>query len=239
VVTDTVRCDPRWQCRQWVEPGRWLAMATSPASASNLDWFVQRFGPDDLDQVNREVAEALDDPSDLLYLPFLYGAPHGLTTGGAFIGLRGWHTRGHLLRAVYEGVVLGHRRHLAALRGVFDMTEPVRLAGGGARSTIWCQQFADAFGVPVALTDAPEAGARGAALLAGLGTGIWPDLDTAVSATVHVTRTYAPRADHTRRFDARYERFDRLIAADELFGTDLDQAGPGTNPGSFPGRDPA
>lgn len=216
VVTDAIRCDPRWQCRQWIEPGRWLAMATSPASASNLDWFVQRFGPDTFEQVNREIADVLDDASFVMYLPFLYGAPHGITAGGAFVGLRGWHSRGHLLRALFEGVVLGHRRHLAALRERFATGDRVRLTGGGARSDIWCQQFADAFGVPVEVTDTPEAGARGAAVLAGLGVGAWPDLSTAVAATVRVTRSYPPRPSETARFDRLYQRFDRLIAIGDL-----------------------
>ncbi len=217
VVTDTVHCDSRWQCRQWIEPGRWLAMATSPASASNLDWFTARFGPDSLQQVNREVAAVLDEPSDLMFLPFLYGAPHGVTTGGAFVGLRGWHERGHLLRAVYEGVVLGHRRHLSHLRDAFTMTGPVRLTGGGARSAIWCQQFADAFGRPVQGTDTPEAGARGAAVLAGLGIDAWPDLDTAVEQTVRAGHSYLPRDAATRRYDARFAHFERLIASSDLF----------------------
>lgn len=219
VVTDTIRCDARWQCRQWIEPGRWLAMATSPASASNLDWFTSHFGPDSFDKVNDEVATVLDEPSSLLYLPFLYGAPHGYTAGGAFVGLRGWHTRAHLLRAVFEGVVVNHRRHLAALREAFPLNTPFRLTGGGARSHIWCQQFADAFGTPIELTDAQETGARGAAVLAGLGVGGWPDLPAAVSDTVRVTATYEPRPDQTRRFDELYERFERLLAVEELVGT--------------------
>lgn len=219
VVTDAVRCDPRWQCRQWVEPGRWLAMATSPASASNLEWFTVHFGPSGADgfaAVNAEVAAVLDGPPSLLYLPFLYGAPHGLDAGGAFVGLRGWHTRGHLLRAVLEGVALGHRRHLAALRGAFPTSGAVRLTGGGARSDIWCQLFADAFRLPVTTVDTPEAGARGAAVLAGLGVGQWTDLATAAAATARTTRTYDPRPREADQFDALYDRFERLLAADDL-----------------------
>jgi len=221
VASDTAEVDPRWQTRVFLSPGRYLAMGTSPASASNLDWFVRTLGPAGeraFDEVNREVAGVLGEPAGPVFLPFLYGAPHGLDIGAGFLGVRAEHTRAHLLRAVFEGVVCNHRMHVAALRETYRLTGTARLAGGGARSPVWTQLFADALDMPVEVPAVAEAGALGAAVLAGLGTGLWPDLAAAVAATTSIRATVAPDADGVRRFDEIYRRYRHALDAVAALG---------------------
>ena len=211
-----VRLDPRWEARPFVLPDRWMHMGTSPASASALEWFLRELGPqgaDRFERVGAEVAAVLEDPADVLFHPFLYGSPHGSDASAAFLGVRGWHRRGHLLRALFEGVVANHRDHVDALRTQFSPRGAARLSGGGARSPIWAQMFADGLNLPVEVPDADEAGARGAAVLAGLGVGLWPDLAAACEATVRVQRSYAPDADGVARFDAIHDRYTRAREA--------------------------
>lgn len=215
VVAAEPAIDTRWQARTFVQPSRWLHMSTSPSSASNLDWVVRQFGPwdaggaPDYGAAMAEAGAAAEGTP--VYLPFLYGSPHGAGIGGAFAGLRGWHSRAEVLRAVLEGVVFNHRWHVSALAERFPVrARPARLCGGGARSPLWTQMLADALDTRIEVTDATEAGSRGAAVLAGVGAGAYPSLAAAVEATVRVVRGHEPRPATVAE---KYERYEAVVAA--------------------------
>lgn len=225
VLADEPAVDAQWMCRNWIAPGRWMHMATSPTSAVNLEWFVRQLCPLECDRaaragvspyafVDEEVANVMDAPSAVLYHPFLYGSPNGVEGTAAFLGLRADHGRGHVLRAILEGVVFSHRGHVDALRSRFA-TRSVRLAGGARRSRIWAQLFADGLRLPVTVTDVREHGSLGAALCAGVATGLYPTIEDAVMATVRVERLHEP--------DAR-----RGEALDDAFGRYIESLTPGT-----------
>ncbi|MFP5336011.1 MAG: FGGY-family carbohydrate kinase [Actinomycetes bacterium] len=219
VLADEPVTDARWQARSFVQKGRWLHMSTSPAGAVNLDWALRRFGPADAagaPDPAAGVAEAVAEPpreDDPYFLPFLFGSPHGPDLAGSFVGLRGWHDRGAVLRAVLEGVVLNHRTHMEPLAERLRPAGALRVCGGGARSPEWTQLLADALGTTAEVTDTEEAGARGAALLAGVGTGVYASLDDAVAASVRVVRRQEPRPEETARLEARYRRYLALVEA--------------------------
>jgi L-xylulokinase len=214
VISDAVSTNIRWQARGFLTPGRWLNMSTSPASATNLDWLLRTVtGPIPHDEIDAEIQAVAADPSDIVFHPFLYGSPHGPGASASFLGLRGWHSRGHVLRALYEGVVCNHRTHVEALRSSFPTGPVARLSGGGSRSSVWPQLFADGLGVDIEITDTTEAGARGAAVLAGLGIGTWPDLDTAVANTVRVNRRFTHDPLAAQRFDDIYSRYQQSVQA--------------------------
>jgi len=221
VLSDRPVTDARWQARAFVRPGQWLHMSTSPAGAVCLDWAVRRIGPWTVDgQPDTEMAiaeaftggEASDAP---LFLPFLYGSPHGPDVEGAWLGLRGRHNRGDLLAAVVEGVAFNHRTHVDTLRDAFDFRGPVRVCGGGVRSPEWTQLLADVLDIPIEVTDSNEAGTRGAAMLAGVGTGQFTDFDQAADRWVHVIRRQSPRPAQAQ---ARADRYQRYLAAVKAMG---------------------
>jgi L-xylulokinase len=221
VVADRPVTDPRWQARAFLEPGKWLHMSTSPAGAVNLDWAIRRLGPytaSGAPDPVAAVAEAItgSEVDAPLFLPFLFGSPHGDSVQASWIGLRGWHDRAEMLHAVLEGVAFNHLTHLRALQEVFAIERPVRVCGGGARSTDWTQLLADVLDLPVEVTDAAEAGTRGAALLAGIGTGVYADLAEAVDRTVHVVRHQQPRPTQVAYRGLRYQRY--LAAVHEEVG---------------------
>jgi L-xylulokinase len=214
---------PRWGCRNFVEPGSWLCLSASPASSANLEWFVRRLCATEVAQaeergvspfafVSEEVASVLDEPSHVFFHPYLYGVPGGAPLAGAFLGLRGWHDRAHLLKALFEGVVFNHLGHIDDLRSGLPVDD-IRLTGGGSRSPIWCQMYADALGVPVQATEAEEAGALGAALFAGVGTGVWGSLQEAVEATVHLAGSYEPDPERQARLAETYDTWKALADA--------------------------
>jgi L-xylulokinase len=224
MVSDRPEPSPRWCSRNFAERGRWMNMALSPASAANMEWFAQTLCATELaeladpgelfDRLNSEAAAALDTESDVLYLPFLYGAPSGAQPAAAFAGLRGWHSRGHLVRAVCEGVVHTHRWHVDDLRARFQ-PHSARLTGGAARSQVWTQMFADGLGLPITVTAQDEAGALGAAMCAGIGAGWYPDLAAATAEAVHDAATVQPTSAGASRMDAAYRRFRALSTAME------------------------
>jgi len=182
-VSSKPRVDARWFCRNGLRPGEWNNMAISPASAANYDWFLDTVcgverraleaeGGSIHALVSAELEAALQRPSTLLFHPYLFGSPHGPSASASFLGLRGWHDRGDMLRAVVEGIAFNHRVHIDALRDGFALNE-ARMTGGISRNPILAQLFADALGMPVTVTETEEAAAWGAALCAGAGVGLF------------------------------------------------------------------
>lgn len=223
VISDRPVTDPRWFARNFVRPGQWMHMSLSLASAGNLEWFVQRLcradydgaasrGEDSFAFIEREISAISQGENEILFLPFLYGSPHGAAASGTFLGMRGWHTRGHMLEAILEGVVFNHRTHVDALRDAFTISEG-RLTGGAVRSRRWAQMFADVTGLNVLLTDAEESGALGAAMCAAVGTGVHDSLEEASSTSVRVTETLEPDARSRERLEAKYARYHKAVRA--------------------------
>jgi L-xylulokinase len=226
-INDTIihepNVSPSWGCRNFVEPGSWLCLSGSPASSANLEWFVRQLCAAEAAQAERqnespfafvspEVSSVLEEESHVFFHPYLYGAPGDAPLAGAFLGIRGWHTRAHLLKALFEGVVFNTLDHIDDLRGGLDITD-IRLTGGGSRSAVWCQMYADALGAPVHTTDADEAGALGAAILAGIGTGVWPSLTEAVEATVRLADAYEPDPRQGERLAEAHRTWKALVEA--------------------------
>jgi L-xylulokinase len=222
VVATEPRPDPRWFTRNFLEPGTWQHMSISPASATNLEWFIRELCRDLADAPTEDVYRALsdayaavsDEPSDVLFLPYLYGAPAGVDTDAAFVGVGGWHRREHLLRAVLEGVVFNHRRHIDALAEQFTIDE-VRLTGGASRAAHWAQLFADALGRPVRVVRTEETGALGVALCALVGIGRYPDVPAAAAAvrTDSDSSVLFPRPERHTSLEGAYQRFLRVTDA--------------------------
>ncbi len=215
--------DPRWQARTFITPSQYLHMSTSPSSASNFEWATKVFGGEGAPDYAAAVDSArLEDPRSFedspLFLPYLYGAPHGAgDPGGTFAKIRGSHGREDLYRAVLEGVVFNHRWHVDALRERFQIAGAVRLCGGGAKNAAWSQLMANTLQLPVEVTDAEEAGARGAAIMAGIGVGVYDDLDDAATRTVRIVRTHYPEPAWQPLLDQRYVSFLRLMEATRSF----------------------
>ena len=125
---------------------------------------------------NRLVAAVTPAADDPFFHPFLYGSRLGASMRAGFYGVAGWHSEGHMLRALFEGVAFEHRRHVDVLRAAGVRFDSASLSGGGARSAVWPQMFADMLGIPVSLAGCAETGALGAAIAAGVGAGMFPDL---------------------------------------------------------------
>ena len=201
-----------------------LTVEGSATSATNLEWFVaqccgderaeaKRCGVPVYEVCNEQVASIAPGSTNIVFHPFLFGSNVQPTARAGFYGIAGWHTRAHLLRALYEGVVFGHLSHIEKLKNAGAKIESVRLAGGGSRSQVWTQIFADTLQMPMQVSDGNELGARGAALSAGIGAGIYRDYAVAVEQAVSIVRIQEPLAANTSLYLARYAEYRRLIEA--------------------------
>lgn len=220
VVSDAPHTDPRWFCRNAIEPGRWNNMSISPASAANYDWFLDTLCAGDQKAATAagtsihavmapEIEAALERRSTLLYQPFLFGSPQGELASAGFFGLRGWHDRGDLLKAVLEGIAFNHRTHVDALKDGFEFSE-ARLTGGISRNPAFVQMFADVLGLPVTVTETDEAAAWGAALCAGTAVGLFPSVKDDPRDVQAISRTYHPDPARNTEFGERFELYNRI-----------------------------
>jgi L-xylulokinase len=203
-------------------PGYYLMLEGSPTSASNLEWFVEQFFQAEQDQTVPEGRSIYDRCSDLVagtqpqesgivFLPFLYGSHASLDGKACFFGLDGWQSRGHMMRAVYEGVVFAHKWHVDRLLQFRTMPASIRLTGGAARSEVWAQMFSDIFQVPVEVPDGTELGALGSAICAAVAAGVYPDYEQACAAMVHIGRIYQPNRNLADCYHAKYDRYLRML----------------------------
>lgn len=209
---------------------RYANMENSATSAANLEWYVRALiergahHDDPFGLVNAAVGEITPSASDPYFHPFLYGGRLGAHQRGGFFGLAGWHGEGHMLRALFEGVMFEHRRHIAVLGEAGVTFERAALSGGGARSAHWPQMFADGLGVPVTVAEARETGALGAAMAAAVGAGLFAGDAEAVSAMTRPARTFEPNPAMAGHYDRRYDFWMRLTQALDPFWRELASA---------------
>jgi L-xylulokinase len=225
IISRTPVADHRlMMCTMFTVPGRWLVTEASATSATNLEWFVNNFcyeekltaeqrGISVYEVCNELVASLPPGGTDVIFHPFLFGSNAQANARAGFYGLGAWHTKAHVVRALYEGVVYGHLDHVNRLRGAGLKTNLVRLTGGGARSSVWSQMFADALMLPVEVPAASEIAALGTALAAGVGVGVYADHDDAVRQAVHIVRRHMPDPEATTKYLARYEEYRCLLDA--------------------------
>jgi L-xylulokinase len=170
---------------------------------------------------NQLVAGTRPQDAGIVFLPFLYGSNVSLDGKACFFGLDGWHSRGHVLRAIYEGIIFAHRWHVERLLQFRPPPQTVRLSGGAARSGAWVQMFADILQTPVEVPGATELGALGAALGAALAVGRYASYEQACTAMVRTSRTCPPNRALADLYQTKYARYERLLATFAPVWSDL------------------
>ena len=228
-ATDRPSLDPKGRLHTFCHavPGRWHVMGVTQAAGLSLRWFRDRFGAggnasgseDGRDPYDRLITEAAAVPpgSDgLLWAPYLMGerTPHlDPNARAALIGLTASHTRGHVVRAILEGVAFSLRDSFTLFAEMGVPVRNIRLGGGGARSPLWRQIQADVYGHEVEILEAEEGAAYGAAILAGVGAGLWSSVDNACDETVKVAQRVAQQPAVAQNMNASYAAYRRMYPA--------------------------
>lgn len=216
--------DEVFMTARYCVPGQFLMIEASPTSAGNLEWTIAQFLPDQAsgsegtgkhryDRANQLVSETPPEDSPLLFLPFLYGSNSHPDATGTLVGLSSRSSRGHVLRAVYEGVVFAHQDHLQRLLKSRSRPERIRASGGATRSDVWMQIAADALQTPVEIPEGAELGALGAAICAAVAARIYPDYASACAAMVRIARRFEPNPSRADVYQAKYARYRQLLSA--------------------------
>jgi xylulokinase len=131
----------------------------------------------------------------------------------ALVGLTASHARAHVIRAILEGVAFSLRDTLTIFDEMKVPVATIRLGGGGARSKLWRQVQADVYGRACEILSAEEGAAYGAALLAGVGAGVWSTVDEACAQAVSVAARVEPDASASALLNERYAAFRALYPA--------------------------
>jgi xylulokinase len=221
-ATDRPALDARGRVHTFCHavPGRWIAMGVTQAAGLSLRWFREQFGSGDRRQSYESLtAEASSAPpgcDGLLWAPYLMGerTPYLDPAARAMLfGLTAFHTRGHVIRAILEGVAFSLRDSFTIFQEMEVPVTTIRLGGGGARSALWRQIQADIYGQPVETVDAEEGAAHGAAILAGVGVKTWSSVDEACQSVMRVAEKITPDSEHSRALDRAYTVYRRMYPA--------------------------
>ena len=192
--------------------GKYTWLGCTYTGGASLTWFRDTFGGD-YEELSRE-AEAVPQGSEgLIYMPWLEGtgtpSPDAQARAG-FLGLSLRHTRGHMVRALMEGVAHDLRHSLECFKSLGLPIEEVRMGEGGSRSALWRQILADVFGCDLRLIDTEDLSAVGAGLLASVGGGLFSDFRSACEAVIRLGETVHCDAEQVAFYDAQYRRYCQL-----------------------------
>jgi xylulokinase len=222
-ATDRPAADPKGRLHTFCHaiPGRWHVMGVTQAAGLSLRWFRDQLTSGAADrisyeQLTAEAARVEPGADGILWAPYLMGerTPHcDPSARAALVGLAASHGRGHVVRALMEGVAFSLRDTFSIFSELHVPVDRVRLGGGGARSALWRQIQADVYGHAVDTVAADEGAAYGAAILAAVGVRLWPTVDAACDALVRGTAETRPQPEVVALMNERYDAYRRIYPA--------------------------
>lgn len=219
--------DPRLHTFCHAVRGRWHSMGVTLAAGGSMQWIrntlcseewavADRLGEDPYELMTAEAATVRAGAEGLMFLPYLAGerTPHADPDArGVFFGLSPRHTKAHIIRAVMEGVAFSLLDCYALMEHTVAPTVEIRASGGGARSRLWRQIFADVFDSRITSTNAVERPAYGAAILGAVGVGRFPEVPAACDEWVRVTDQVEPDGDSVSAYSEWYQVYRDLYPA--------------------------
>lgn len=216
ICLDEPKTHPQLIFSPHVIPKRWLLQGGTVGGGGALRWFKQEFGESESFNELTQLAEKVDPGSDgMLFLPYLSGERSPIwnpKARGLFYGLSFDKTKGHLVRALLEGVVFSvyHNLLVAEEAGVPIHELDIHAMGGAANSELWIQIYADVTGCQIRVPSSDTATTFGAALLAGVGVGMYKSFEEVVEQTVKVRREHQPNKANTEVYKQAMDQYLKL-----------------------------
>lgn len=212
-------------------PGAWHMMGVTQGAGLSLKWFRDNFctneievakgmGIDPYVLMTKEAEKVPAGSRGVIYLPYLMGerTPHlNPKAKGVFFGLSAAHTKNEMLRAVIEGVSYSLLDCMEIIKDTGMNPTNVMVSGGGGKSELWRQILADMFNCKVSTNKSSEGPALGVALLAGVGTGVYRDIDEACSIAISENSVQFPKEENSLVYKRYYEIYKKIY--DDLKGT--------------------
>lgn len=197
-----------------VVPGLWLLQGGTVGGGGTLKWFRQELGQGmSFDELTKEAEKVPAGSEGVLFLPYMAGERSPIwnpDAKGVFYGLSYDKTRGHMIRAVLEGVAFSLEHNLRTAKETGAEAGILNAMGGAANSLLWTQIKADVTGKTIQVPASDTATTLGAALLAGVGCGIYKDYDEAVRRTIKITRVQEPDMERHEIYKDAMERYLKL-----------------------------
>ncbi len=217
ICTNTPSTDKRLILCRHVVPGHFLLQGGTVGGGAILRWFHQNFGDPSLGEAafavaDREAEMVAPGSDGLLLLPYLAGERSPIwdpQSKGVYYGLDYNKTRGHFHRANMEAAALALRHNLETAVEVGAPIGVLRASGGAAKSPLWTQIKADVTGYTIEVPEAFSTAAFGAAVLAGVATGVYADFAEAAGG-IRVTRVHTPNPDNREVYDTSFNTFRTL-----------------------------
>jgi xylulokinase len=222
VHSNEVKIDPLGRLHTFCHAvrGQWHLMGVSLTGGGALQWFRNQFcqelgskNQSAYDILNQEAQNVPVGAEGLFFLPYLAGerSPHADPDArGSLIGLTLKHSRGHVARAIMEGVAMAMRDSLEIIRSLEVPVKQIRASGGGSRSPLWRQIQADMFGQPAVTINAEQGPAYGVALLAAVGSGEFKHVAEACKATIRVVDKTPPKKAAVNYYDRAFPLYQQL-----------------------------
>jgi xylulokinase len=197
--------------------GKYHSMGVMLSAASCLKWWVDTVQKGmNFEDLLEEATTIESEDKNLVFLPYLMGerTPYADPDAkGAFVGMTMLTNRGHMTKAVLEGVSYGLKDSMEILKDIDVPIKEVRVIGGGAKSPLWKQILADMFAVEIQEINTNQGGALGAAILGAVGAGHFKDVAQGCEAMIKVTNTVKPNPEKKAYYDEKYQRFTKLYEA--------------------------
>ena len=225
-TTDRVVLDPkrRLPCQYHPVSGLYYLMPWCPVGGMFFRWFRDTFCQVEIEEARRKRLDAYDlltqqaesvppGSEGLVALPHLMGAASpefNPNAKGVFFGITLKHQKGHFARAVIEAVAFMLKRNLELLEELGIQVQEIRSLGGGSKSLLWNRIKADVTRKPIVTIGTSEAASLGVAILAGVGVGMFPSLQEAVSRMVKISEQIEPNPEGGKQYQEAYRCYLRL-----------------------------
>ena len=228
ICTDRYRADKRLILSYHVVPDKWLLQGGTVGGGGTVRWFEEQFGESERNTAKLNGTNSFEEMTNLagtiphgseglIFLPYMQGERSPIwdtKAKGVYFGLDYSKTRAHMIRATFEGVAYSLRHNLEVAEKAGAKTYVLHAMGGAANSPVWTQIKADVTGKKIDTYASDTATTLGAALLAGVGVGVYKDFDEAVRKTVRIRRSYEPNMkkheDYQKYYDIYLELYDKL-----------------------------
>lgn len=214
ICTDSALSHKKLILSAHVVPGKWLLQGGTVGGGGTLNWFKREFG-EGISFADLTIpAEKVSPGSDgVIFLPYMAGERSPIwnpDAKGVFYGLSFDKTRGHMVRAILEGVAYSLQHNLLTAKEAGAEVGIMNAMGGSSNSILWTQIKADVTGKTIQVPTSDTATTLGAAILAGVGCGVYKDYDEAVKKTIIITRTHEPNMKNHEIYQKYMELYLKL-----------------------------
>ncbi|UUV20105.1 FGGY-family carbohydrate kinase (plasmid) [Fusobacteria bacterium ZRK30] len=227
ICTDSPSIHPKLILGYHAVPDMWLLQGGTVGGGGTLNWFNRELaahekligrekGCSSFEVMSDEATKIAEGSNGLIFLPYMAGERSPIWDGnakGAFIGLGFDKTRAHMIRSIMEGVGYSLEHNLKTAEEIEVTINKLVSVGGSANSVVWTQLKADITGKEIDVPLSDHATTLGAAILAGVGTGLYKNFEEAIKKTVRVVRQHKPNMDNHEKYKKYYQVYEGLYGS--------------------------